>query len=187
MTPLYPAWRSIETRPTHTLKMTRTTKASAAYRQDRGQCPRRIPTAKIHGARKCDRYVADAVPLTIGVCGQADNPKGHCGERDRHPIHRVPRPRRTIYGAPLTSIMLPYCSTGLQYGRTAERSATSDPYLTPARCGPPKRLYQTKTADASRASGKSNFKICMTLPHPCDRLDGNVPHAKVKSRTEPST
>ena len=48
-------------------------------------------------------------------------------------------------------------------------------------------LSYEKTADASRASGKSNFKICMTLPHPCDRLDGDVPDAKVKSRTGPST
>lgn len=44
-----------------------------------------------------------------------------------------------------------------------------------------------KTADASHASGKSNFKICMTLPHPCGRLGGDVPDAKVKSRPEPST
>lgn len=60
----------------------------------------------------CDRYVADAVPLTIGVCGQADNPQGHSGERDRHPIHRVLRPQRIKDGPPLTPIMKPYCSTG---------------------------------------------------------------------------
>lgn len=119
----------------------------------RAQYPREIPTAKIHGAIKCDRYVADAVPLTIGDCGQPDNPKGYCGEQDRHPIHRVPRPRRTIDGPLLTPIMKQRCSTGPQYGRTAECSAASDPSLTPAKCRPPRRLYQTKTADASRASG----------------------------------
>lgn len=127
----------------------------------RAQYPREIPTAKIHGAIKCDRYVADAVPLTIGDCGQPDNPQDHCGEQDRHPIHPVPRPRRTIDGPLLTPSMKQRCSTGPQYGRTAESqcSASSDPSL---------RLQGVALRDGStnekpptpHAPAANNFKIC---------------------------
>ena len=85
----------------------------------------------------CRCRTADDWSLRTGR--QPEGPLRRTGQFTRHIVCHDPEERKD--GPLLTPIMKPHCSTGPQYGRTAENSATSDPSLTLARCRPPRRLY----------------------------------------------